>query len=729
MLNSMYKVKGQKRGFVRRSPFGVVSTVIAAMNLGMLSSAAYAQEQEADIEEFETLETIVVYGAKNTKTLKDSLTSIGIVSASDIEDKELRSFRDAFRTLGNVMDSDWNDSGFIIRGVNSEGLTPGASPLATLYIDGVAQTTHGARRGARGLWDVQQVEVYRGPQSTISGRASLAGAIYIKTADPSFDWDVKGEATFGNLDTKGGALAFGGPLIEDQVAFRMAAEYSSSKNDIDYPTFESLALYDRFIEDEYYQVRGKILVAPSGMPDTTAVVSYSFSHDSPHANEISGPFAGGALSGLTYDDRRGDGDTPDNIQARVGETENVSLTINHDFSSDLALTILSSYSDTAVERPSLNARDANQFAFSDGAIDQKLFTQEIRLNYTGESLDAVFGLYYADGSNDSGGHTQFFPGFDADTVYTQDVTNYSAFGELTYEFSPGWKVIVGGRADKAKQTNTSDIMVNSAPFLAGENDASEFNFLPKFAVMREIGDDHTLGFSVQKGFRIGGAGVVLLTLDPYEFDTETTWTYELSYKGTITDGLDVTANAFYTDWKNMQVELELIPGEFLSAFTTNAASSTVYGLEVEGRYTVSEELSFFASIGHVITEFEDFTNSPQGDLAGFQFPQSAKWNMAFGGNYEHESGFHAGADISYTSSMLSRFGRPPHDYLPSYWVANARIGYRMENWDITVFAENLFDNEYFVYNDYAVIEGLGADDVAATLGARRLIGVSIGFDF
>lgn len=89
--------------------------------------------------------------------------------------------------MANVMDGDWADAGFIIRGVSSEGLVPGSAPLATLYIDGVQQTVRGARRGARGLFDVEQVEVYRGPQSTLSGRAAMAGAIYIKTKDPTFE--------------------------------------------------------------------------------------------------------------------------------------------------------------------------------------------------------------------------------------------------------------------------------------------------------------------------------------------------------------------------------------------------------------------------------------------------------------------------------------------------------------------------------------------------------------
>ena len=79
-----------------------------------------------------TLPSLVVYGAKNTTTLEDTTASVGIVTAEEIEDHQIQSFRGAFRMMGNVMDGDWPDAGFVIRGVNSEGLTPGGAPLASL---------------------------------------------------------------------------------------------------------------------------------------------------------------------------------------------------------------------------------------------------------------------------------------------------------------------------------------------------------------------------------------------------------------------------------------------------------------------------------------------------------------------------------------------------------------------------------------------------------------------
>jgi outer membrane receptor protein involved in Fe transport len=102
--------------------------------------------------------------------------------------------------MANVNRADWVDSGIVLRGINSEGVGgPSGSPLATTYVDGVPQTQNGARRGVNGTWDLQQVEVWRGPQSTIVGRNALAGAIQVKTNDPTMTWETA--ARFGSALT------------------------------------------------------------------------------------------------------------------------------------------------------------------------------------------------------------------------------------------------------------------------------------------------------------------------------------------------------------------------------------------------------------------------------------------------------------------------------------------------------------------------------------------------
>ena len=204
----------------------------------------------------------------------------------------------SFRRLGNVMDADWVNGGFVIRGVNSEGFASGSAPIGALYVDGILQTQDATRRGALGLWDMEQVEVYRGPQSTLSGRAAMAGAIYLKSKDPTFERQAEISGTAGTDDLVDTAVMFNAPLIDDQLAVRLAAEFERSKSDINYPTYTEFDRYDDLTTALYYNIRGKVLYQPSEMPDTKALLSYSFTHDSPNDRDIGGP-AASRRAGLT----------------------------------------------------------------------------------------------------------------------------------------------------------------------------------------------------------------------------------------------------------------------------------------------------------------------------------------------------------------------------------------------------------------------------------------------
>lgn len=666
-------------------------------------------------------DSVVVYGARNASTLGDVTASLGIVGAGDIQNRQLQTFREAFRTLGNVMDADWPDAGFVIRGVNSEGLTPGGAPLASLYIDGAQQTVNGARRGARGLWDVEQVEVYRGPQSTLSGRAALAGAIYIKTQDPGYEWEKRVQVTAGSMETRGGAFTLGGPLVDEQVAFRLSAEYQRSENDINYPTYEDFARFDEFIEDEYYQIRGKLLFEPESSPATRALLSYSYSHDSPYVDDIAGP-----VLGFSYDERRGDFNTPVFAESRSTDNQNLSLEISHEMNPFLVFTSLTAYSDSDMDRPSVNEGTAGETNIVRGSQEQSILTQEFRLNYAGEGWGGVIGAYLADEDSDGGFDRPDFFGFATDiSRSSSESTNLAVFGEVAYGFRPSWKLIAGGRADYTDQEGSNFFSRNGTATTDESFSSDEFVFLPKLGLVRKIGQAQTIGFTVQEGFRAGGAGVQTSSGERYTYDPESAWNYELSYKGSLLgDRLGLNINIFYMDWRDQQVEVLEDPLDFTSSIVSNAASSSSKGFEVEAAYEVSRELTTFASIGRVDTRFDDFVDQNLGDLGGFPFPEAPKWNVALGGFYQTVRGYFVGADAKYLSRYLARFGSDPQEYLDGYTVVNAQAGYRAQGWKLTLYAENLFDKEYFVYNDRDT-----TGDIAATLGPRQVVGMSLTAEF
>ncbi|MGE0652552.1 MAG: TonB-dependent receptor, partial [Alphaproteobacteria bacterium] len=664
-----------------------------------------------------TLGPVAVYGARTTQTLNDVTSSVGIVSAETIEQRQVRSFRDSFRLLANVRDSDWNDAGFVIRGINSEGLTPGGAPVASVYVDGIQQTIQGARRGARGLWDMEQVEVYRGPQSTLAGRAALAGAIYAKTKDPVHEFEAAARGMAGNDETLGAAGMVNVPLVKDQLSVRLAAEFERSESDLNFPTYEQFARFNDYVQDKFFTLRGKALFEPASMPKLRALLTYAYSKDSPDITDIAGPGLG-----FSFDENRGDFNTPNFAEVRTTAVHNTGLELTYDAAPGLLVTSQTSFSRSDTKRPSINDGTPGETDVVFGEFVQTLAIQELRLNYKGKRLETTFGVYGAFENQDSGFRRPDFFGFASDVSEgKQEIWNAAAFGEAVYEFIPDWKFVVGGRVDHTSEEGANFFSRNGVATTDFSYAIDDTVFLPKVGLIREFGPDHKVGFTVQRAFRPGGAGAQNSTGNVFEFGPEYAWNYELSYKGRLLDGrMNLAANIFYLDLTDQQVETQTDPLDPLSSITTNAAKSRSYGFEIEAQGKVMPELSAFLSLGYVNTKFEEFNSSSLGDLSGLWFPEAPRWSVATGAFYEHKSGFFLGADAKYTGRFQARIGQDPQEKLDSYFITNTQLGYRFERMTVKLFADNVFDERYFVFND---------NDIAATLGQGRLVGVAVDVKF
>lgn len=667
--------------------------------------------------------TATLYGAKETSALGDTASSVGLVTAQDIANGQIRSFRESFRRLGNVMDGDWTDAGFIIRGLSSEGFTSGGAPLASFYVDGVLQTPNGTRRGARGLWDVEQVEVYRGPQSTFSGKAAMAGAIYVKTKDPTFTQEAQLSATGASDSLANGAFMLNQP-IDDQIAVRVAGEFERSKSDLEYPTYERFDRYDEFTTDLYYNLRGKVLLAPRAMESSKALISYSFAHDAPTPRDV----ARGASFSLKDD--RGDFNIPTYTEVRQTNVSNLGIEATHDISDSLRFTSLTGGTMSLTRRPSVNEGTQGEINVVKGDQEDLIGTQEFRLNYDARPLRWVAGAYAS--------YQQLDTTFDRtlsalrnDTQYLErNTSNFAGFGEVTYEFVPSYKITVGGRLDYTRQLSKQvnyrrqPLTVSPALLSAYSAEITELNFVPKIGFSKDFGDRHVLGATYTEGFRTGGYGFNSSTLKAYSFDPERAKNHELYYKGRFfEDRLLLNANVFYTKYTDQQVEMRLDPSDPFYREIVNAASSRSWGFEIEPTIRVIDGLSAFASIGYVNTKFIDFNDSNYGDLSGSAFPEAPRWSVAFGAHYDFADGFFVGGDAKFTSNYLARLGSPPQDRLSARTIVNTQVGYRADNWEVMAFAENLLDKRYLTYLDSA--GGLEY----ATLGPDRRVGVNVKMRF
>jgi outer membrane receptor protein involved in Fe transport len=692
---------------------------------------------------------IVVTNEKFVRNLQETRTSVHVTHAEIIEEFRIVDWRDMARQVANFSPGSFGD--FQIRGVSNQGVGFGGNgPVAQIYLDGMPQSSQAVRFGTRGLWDVESVEVFRGPQSTVSGRNALAGAVHVRSKDPEFSWGGAARLAGGTLEARELAGMVTGPLVEDQLAFRVSGEYQLQDTDFRYPVLsEEFDDLDVLEEAEYRSINGRLLFTPSALPRFAARISYVYSFDRPQNLQ--------RATGPDLEER-----VTDRPFAAVfeGEVQNAALEMTWDLTDRIRLTSHSGFHRTERSRDGLTYVLPDVFS-PDGLVGTFLqddLQQELRANYESEGVRAVLGVYAigADFENDNRilANVQEIAGapipviYDADALLLSTTTNRAVFGEVNVDLTDRLEVTVGARYDTESldvESRTQATLTSSNPDLLPDEALPEIPdelfeletdyeaFLPKLGATVELTDDVALGASVQRGYRAGGAEV-LPTGETNTFDPEYTWNYEVSLRSRLAgDRLMANANLFYTDWTDQQLNIPLAdaPGLFR---TENAGSSTLRGGELELRALPGPGLSLFASVGIVQTEFEEFTLVRGGevvDFAGNEFPRSVGEQLAVGGSWEPRGGALEGltlsTDIAWTGEYFSDPENTPALTAGGYTEVGGRIGWAFDwagtSGTLSLFGRNLLDEDIVMEVDRSAVSGRGV-----FFGRPRVVGVALDLD-
>jgi len=347
---------------------------LAAFSVLFVYVAAGAEERVSSRTEAEVaVEEVLVTGQKLERNLQQTVDSVTVISGETLRETGVDDLRDAFRLAPNINYSPSNNgnNGISIRGINSEGVgAPGGNqqPLASMVIDGAAQSLEGVRKGARGVWDLESVEILRGPQIS-QGRNALAGSVVVKTKDPSFDYEFGGRL---GVDTLGNdrAIVVNAPIF-DQFAFRFSAESVDKRKSIDYsdPALDFLA------EEDFYTLRAKLLFTPTALPNLSALFTWSRAHDDPAITAVSGP---------NFFRRRLDA-VFDGIETRINDVDNFVLDLEYALDSGVTVKSVSTLTNTTSEfgTPSPNFE-------RDETREDRDISQDLRATYS--SADGRFSL-------------------------------------------------------------------------------------------------------------------------------------------------------------------------------------------------------------------------------------------------------------------------------------------------------------------------------------------------
>ena len=617
------------------------------------------------------LEPIMVIGELQTRTLQDTQTSVAVISGDRLERRYDADLVDIAERTANVSTTGPGRN-FVIRGIPEGGVSNAIDVRKTITttVDGASISNFFRSNAAFfSTWDLEQVEILRGPQSTQSGRNSLAGAVIVRSKDPSYEREIKIRGGIGNAETYEGAAAFNLPIVDDKLAFRLSVDADTTNGFTSNPT--------RGIDDqnakERTTVRGGLRIDPT--ENLSAVLKLT------HFQTSDSVF--GILDRSSFPDRVLFTNVDDFSDSDI-QTANLRLRykISDSFRIESETTYLHEKNDQ------LRDWDGTAAALLrfDIDIDSESIAQEFRLHYESENANGVVGFYYTDISEDTNGDLIDESTNDLLLSFGNDseTENYAIFGEVEYRVLPKLRVIAGGRYDREK------FELENKTFSV---------FLPKVGVIYDFTDDVSLGFTYQEGYRAGGAFLNGTTFELVPYDPEFTQNYELAFRSQWHDQrITLNANLFYTDWKDQQTREEVFPGP--ATIIVNAGSSQLYGGEIELSAQITDNLEAFGSVGFVDTEFKDFIfNGMQ--LAGNEFPNAAGITGAFGADYFFANGFYISGDASFTEGAFTDIQNTESRRNDTRFLVNLRVGYEAEDWGVFVYSDNLFNKEYLTGSDSA----------------------------
>jgi len=723
----------------------VRSLLTALMLAG--STAAYAQSTEVAGAAPRDDNEIVVTGEKTNRTVQDTPASVQVVTAETTAAQNLNSVYDVLERTPNLAVNGRRDT-FSIRGIDAFNVSGGGDgALASVYFDGAVLPRAALTVGPIDLYDIAQVEVFRGPQSTVQGRNALAGAVIIRTADPTYQWTGKARA---QMTDKAGerrlGAAIGGPIIADQLAFRLAGELVRSDGLIFNTTTNKDA--DRRKSET---LRGKLLLTPTAIPGLRVVATYM--HDRHQRGTIYSEFE------APYDirDRLA---TEDMMSRQSTRSDIATLDIGYDLGGGFRLNAVTNYSKILYRSLSDPGRNADPGQTSRVRDPSKTFQQELRLNLDLGWVQGLVGAYYLreDNTDYSFEATQVLQltrlgvdrqllamGLPQSTVNTviglynneapvrnsllqpRLTKNYAGFTDLTFPILDRLKLRVGLRYDHEtqKRGSTQTVVIARplpdpanltipalAPIVTQLNailhqtaaNATVIDptrrisydaWLPKVGLTYDFTDDLALSLTAQRGYRSGGAGLNQQRGEAYSFGPEYTWNYEAALRSQWLDKrLTVNANAYWIDWTDQQVAVRLSPGAVFDTQTVNAGKSRLYGFELEVSGRPTRTLNVYAGVGYSNTKFTD-VDVAIGELSasaeGNEFANAPRWTLSGGATWQHPAGITANVNANYRSAVYQDNVSQAFRDLPGRTLVNAKLGWQSANFGAYLLVSNLFD--------------------------------------
>lgn len=755
--------------------WGGRSTAILALSF---SGAVFGQDARVSSVPLGLEEVVVTATKRGEQRLQDIPMSLQALGSDALQKTMSDGLRDVIAKVPSLsaIDNGLGQSRLIIRGVNSgtEEFPETTASTVGLYFDESPIAAGGMNPDLR-LFDLERVEVLRGPQGTLYGEGSMGGAVRIISKDANlYAYEGAAEtAVSHNQEADDLSLRVNGminaPLVEGKLALRAVASY---RRDAGYVDNKVLGKTD-INEGELKGMRLKLGYAPSD--DMRLNVSYIYQRAEVDDRAEWMPVTANTRRefGLTDDYQTG----RSAMQPGFDHMDLVNATLEWNAGNANVLSSTTFYE-----------RDVNQYvAFFSNVLrnDRKLksFSQESRVTAEiGDRADFVLGGFFnwkdiartqSELPVGAGGSTGGEAIFQRLTALSE--RQLAAFGELNFAVTERLTATAGVRWFNYEQefenrmlkcgtgpgsyipqpTNivgnpqlVQDTIAPDCPratvqtplFGDGDGDVvtSKLNLSYKF------NDDHMVYVQAAEGFRVGGVNPAIDSLGnvlPDAYGPDSLWTYEIGAKSTLFDGiLAVNASVYRTDWRDLITNV-LGPDD-RTAYRTNAGEARIEGAEVDITLKPLAGLMLFAGAAYMdATLVKDeplYATNPTAGRAGDRLPLVPRWTLNGAVQYEWllpgDFSAFVRADTSYVDRSSTTFNPANSNYRVAGGYANTdfRVGLESDHYSVQLFVTNVFNRQGVVYQFLGTFTGPGLDPVLdgdRVFQTPRTIGIQAGMSF
>lgn len=654
-------------------------SLITAALLPLLGAPIAANADDSD------LERIVVTGDFQRESIQTLSASASLFSEDEINQRGASYLDEVLGSAANVNFASGASRGRYIQirgvGLRSQFVDP-INPSVGLVIDGINYSGLG---GSSLLFDIDQVEIYRGPQGTRFGADGMAGMIQMGSAKATSDPSLKLQVGAGTYNTREAGIAASTGLTDDTSA---RVSYFRRKSD---GYVDNLYLNDETQNQDEQVARFKI---------NSQLTKHLNTELNLHYIDINNGY-----DAFTLDNSRNSvADEPgqDNQESYAIGVKNTytgfdAFDLNLNLSA-IDTELLYSFDEDWVCNDTSEPKLCAAGLHPDGYSSTDLYSrdrddQSVDLQFNSKTGNWVAGIYYQNRDVDlERQYTWLASPFSS----TYETSNVAVYGQVATPIGPKTTLITGLRVEQYQgdYTDSNGFIQDTDDVMVGGKIALEYQVIDRTMIYT----------SITRGYKAGGINSealakakdegLNLSADFFQqhtsFDPEYLWSGEFGVKGSsLDDKFTLRLAAFYMHRDDIQLKAWQVEGQQFTGYVDNASSGSNYGLEVEGSYQLTDNLFLTGSAGYLNTEIDDFVTQSGLNQDGREQAQSPKYQYAFTARYNFTSELYGMIGVEGKDDYY--FSDSHNSQAPSSNLVNLSFGYEADMWAVRAWARNVFD--------------------------------------